>query len=69
MVLTDEQKDWLEKLLNGDLDKVQFSNMRSNARRSNNLERSVALAQVFEVYKQEVKNGKKIPRREDVSNQ
>lgn len=58
MILTEEQKSWLEKLLNGDLDKVQFSNLRSNARRSNNLERSIALAQVFEIYKQEVKNAK-----------
>lgn len=52
--LNSYQEETLNKLLTGDLSKVQLANMRSNARRSKNLQRSIDLAVVFEIYKFEM---------------
>ena len=52
------KEDLLVKLLNGEISKKKFSSMRSNARRYNKLELSILLAEVFELYKYEVKNAK-----------
>ncbi|AUR86307.1 hypothetical protein NVP1084O_100 [Vibrio phage 1.084.O._10N.261.49.F5] len=54
--LNDYQQSLLDKLLNGEVSKIQFANMRSNARRSNNILKSVELATVFEIYKYRINN-------------
>jgi len=56
--LDDKQKQMVLDLLSGVITQEQFNAKRSNSRRNNNLERSCELAIVYEVYKQEVKNGK-----------
>lgn len=58
MDLTSYQQEVLTGLLNNTISKDQFAQIRSNSRRYNNLQRSVDLAQVFEVYKQRIKDEK-----------
>lgn len=58
-MITQEQRVIVAQLLSGEVTKKQFSAKRSAARRDNKLERSIFLAICFEVYKQEVKDGKK----------
>lgn len=53
------KQELITKLLSGELSKYTFASMRSNARRYNKLQQSILLAEVFEIYKYEVKNGKK----------
>lgn len=49
--LTEEQETLIAQLLSGTLTKAKFSSMRSYARKIGDLERSVLLSEVFEVYK------------------
>ena len=57
--LTSYQQEILLALKIESLSKEKFAQIRSNARRYNNLERSIELATVNEIYKYEVRNGKK----------
>ena len=56
MTLTEYQHEVLIGLLNGSISKEKFGSMRSNARRYNNLQRSVDLAIVQEYYKFKINN-------------
>lgn len=56
MSLTQSQEELIEKLLSGELSKKTFADMRSNARRYNNLQLSIELAEVFETYKYRLKH-------------
>lgn len=56
--LNEYQEGILSDLLSGNMDKCQFSSMRSNARRTGNIERSLELAAVFEIYKYRIKYAK-----------
>ena len=58
MDLTETTRDnMVADLLCGNLRIAKLNEMRSNARRYNKLDLSIFLAEVFERYKQEVKNG------------
>ena len=58
-MITLEQRQLVDKLHNEEITLTQFNGMRSNARNHNNIERSLLLACVYEIYKQEIKcNGK-----------
>ena len=49
--LTEEQETLITELLSGTLTRSKFSSMRSYARKIGDLERSIMLSEVFEVYK------------------
>ncbi len=58
-MITQNMKEMVIELHEGSISKSKFNGMRSNSRNHGNLERSVFLACVYEIYKQEVKDGKK----------
>ena len=49
--LTEEQETLITELLSGTLTRAKFSSMRSYSRKIGDLERSIMLSEVFEVYK------------------
>lgn len=57
--LTEEQENLVTQLLSGVLHKTRFSSMRSYARKIGDLERSIMLSEVFEVYKYRIKYAEK----------
>ncbi len=59
LALTPYQQELLSALKIGSLSKEKFAQIRSNSRRYDNLVRSIELATVNEIYKYEVRNGKK----------
>ena len=48
----------VEKLLSGSVSTLKLTEMRSNARRYNNLPLSIALSEVYEIYKYRRKHEK-----------
>ena len=56
--LTEEQETLITELLSGTLTRAKFSSMRSYARKIGDLERSIMLSEVFEVYKYRNKHAK-----------
>ena len=56
--LTEEQETLITELLSGTLTRAKFSSMRSYARKVGDLERSIMLSEVFEVYKYRSKHAK-----------
>ncbi len=56
MVITKEQREMVDKLHSGEILHKLFNGLRGDARRHNKLERSVFLAGVNEIYKQETKD-------------
>lgn len=59
VVLNTYQTELLSRLLSGDIHSKKLTELRSNARRYGNLERSLELSTVNEVYKHEVKYGER----------
>lgn len=57
--LSPYQVEVLEGLLSGSISRKKLSELRGNTRRYGNLEKSISLAIINEIYKHEVKNGEK----------
>lgn len=54
-MITEEQRKLVDQLHSGKLTVFKINELRSNARRYGNLNRSIDLAVAYEVYKQESK--------------